>query len=175
MSFSGGNAIGGRDRLPPIQAQRRPGSVAPNGTPVFYDGRVEPQSERRTGRIIETMRGFALLAIGAILGIWGATLSGGAAVAIVAMGGVALVGGGGVLFLALTPRIEDVDRRRVLRLWAAGMLVVLGLVAAIGGAALAVPAWIALGVVIMLFGGAVAYVASRRRSPGPKPPDRPDS
>jgi fatty acid desaturase len=140
--------------------------VAPNPSPV-YDSRVESQDERRTKRTIETLRGFALLAVGVIVTIWGATLSGGWAVAFVAMGGVALVGGGGVLFLVRTPRIEDVDRRRALRLWAAGMLVALGIVATIAGAALAVPVWIPLGVVVMLFGGAIAYVVAPRPSHRP--------
>ena len=126
--------------------------MAPNATPV-YDCRVESQDERRTKLTIETLRGFALLAVGVILTIWGATQSGGLAVAFVAMGGVVLVGGGGVLFLVRTPRIEDIDRRRALRLWAAGMLGAVGIVATIGGAALSVPAWIALGVVTMVFGG----------------------
>ena len=150
------------------------GSVAPNATPV-YDCRVESQDERRTKLTIETLRGFALLAVGVILTIWGATQSGGLAVAFVAMGGVVLVGGGGVLFLVRTPRIEDVDRRRALRLWAAGMLGAVGIVATIGGAALSVPVWIALGVVTMVFGGAIAYVVARRPSHRPHLPDRPRS
>jgi len=125
--------------------------------------------------MIATIGGSAILALGAIFGIWGATMSGGWAVASFAIGGVLLVGGGGILFVTLTPRIEDVDRRRVLRLWGSGVLVAYGVVFVIGGAALAEAAWIALGVVTMLFGGAVAYVVSQGRAPSPKPPDRPDS
>lgn len=45
------------------------------------------------------------------------------------------------------------------------MLVVYGVVFVIGDAALAEAAWIALGVVTMLFGGAIAYVVSQGRSP----------
>jgi hypothetical protein len=136
--------------------------VDPNGTPV-YDGGVDSQGERRAQRTIETMRGFAALAVGAIFGIYGATLPGGWRIAAIAMAGVLGVGGGGILFLARTPRLDDVDRRRVLRLWAAATLVVLGVVSAISGAALAMAVWIALGVVVMLFGGAIGYVAAQGR------------
>ena len=120
------------------------------------------------------MRGLALLAIGASVAIYGATLGAWGGITLVAMGGVALIGGGGILYLARTPRIEHVDRRRVARVWSAGMLVALGVVAAISGAALPMPLWIALGVVMMLFGVAIGYVAVRGSS-SPPPPDRPDN
>jgi hypothetical protein len=136
---------------------------------------VEPQGERRTQWTIETMRGFAILAVGAIWAIYGETLPGRWRVAAVTTGGLMLVGGVGIVFLVRTPRIEEGDRRRVVRVWSAGMIVVVGLLFTISGAALAIPIWIGLGVVAMLFGGAIVYVAARGPSHLPKTPDRPDS
>ncbi len=140
-----------------------------------YDDWVESPDERRTQRTLGTMLGFTLVALGAVWTIYGATLSGSYRVVTVAMGIVPVVGGLGLIFIVRTPRVADVDRRRVIRLWTAGLLVALGLAGAIAGATLAVPVEIAVGIVAMLFGGGIAYVAARGRSPRPQSPDRPDS
>lgn len=126
---------------------------------------MDDQDEQSTKPTLQRGGGVALVALGAVFAIYGATLSAPWSVIFIALGVILIIGGAGVLTLTRGRRLDHGNVRRT-RIWLGGVLIAFGGVFLVSGLLSRTAPFTAEGAIAVLFGVFILYTvtrASRRR------------